>query len=87
MLCVRYRYDQHNARRLKTVDLVVEEMPWWPEARGPVREEIVDVRVEWQEADLRDALKGAGGRWDPKKRVWKVRYDRIVALRLEDRAV
>jgi len=35
LVCVRYRYDERNARRFKTVELVVEEAPWWPEVRGP----------------------------------------------------
>jgi len=30
LVCVRYRYDEQNARRLKTVELVVEAVPWWP---------------------------------------------------------
>ena len=49
LVCVRYRYDGWTARRFKTVELVVEEAPWWPEVRGPAGEEIVDVRVEWQD--------------------------------------
>ena len=87
LVCVRYRYDEHHARRIKTVELVVEEAPWWPETRAPAGKEIVDVRVQWQETELRDALKAAGGRWNPKKRAWEVRYDRIVDLDLEDRIV
>lgn len=56
--------------------MVVEEAPWWPEARGSAGEEIVNVRVQQQEAELRNPLKGAGGRWKPEKRVWEVRYHR-----------
>jgi len=40
-------YDEHNARRLKTVELVVEAVPWWPEVRNPVGEEVVDVRIQY----------------------------------------
>lgn len=32
LLCVRYRYDFAGQRRLKTVELVVEETPWQPPA-------------------------------------------------------
>jgi len=61
-LCVRYRYDEARARRLKTVELVVEETPWWPEGRRAARrEEIVSLRVKWQERALRAVVKGAGG--------------------------
>ncbi len=68
---VRYRYDEHNARWFKTVELVVEEAPWWPEARDPAGEEIVDVRMQPQEAEIRDAVKDVGGRWSPEKRAWE----------------
>jgi len=69
------------------VELVVEETLWWPKVSDPAGEEIVAVRVEWQESELRAALKEVGGRWNPEKRVWEVRYDRIVAWVLEDRVV
>ena len=39
LLCVRYRYDEERFRRLKTVELVVEETPWWPEDRRAGRGE------------------------------------------------
>jgi hypothetical protein len=29
-LCVRYRYDEANRRRLKTAEFVLEEVPWEP---------------------------------------------------------
>jgi hypothetical protein len=87
LVCVRYRYDERHSRRLKTVELIVEEPPWWPEARDLAGEEIVQVQVQWPERELRDAVASAGGRWNPQKRVWEVRYDRIVDLGLEDRIV
>lgn len=30
LVCVRYRYDAARRRRLKTVELVEEELPWAP---------------------------------------------------------
>jgi hypothetical protein len=30
LVCIRYRYDATRQRRLKTVELVVEETPWRP---------------------------------------------------------
>ncbi len=87
LICVRYRYDESRSRRLKTIELVVEEAPWWPEARSPEGKEVVDVQVQWQETELRDALKDAGGRWNPKKRAWQgpVRPDRGPGLGGPDR--
>ena len=31
LVCVRSRYDEAQQRRLKTVELTVEETPWRPE--------------------------------------------------------
>ena len=88
LLCVLYRYDEERSRRLKTVELVVEETPWRPEGRRAVRkEDIVSLRVEWQESTLRAALKGAGGKWNPRTRLWELRYDRVVDISMEDRIV
>jgi hypothetical protein len=34
LVCVRYRYDFEQKRRLKTVELIVEECHWIPETKG-----------------------------------------------------
>ncbi len=36
-------------------------------------EEIVAVRVGWQESELQREVKAAGGEWDPAERVWRLR--------------
>ncbi|MGC8801922.1 MAG: hypothetical protein C0184_10215 [Chloroflexus aggregans] len=33
LICVRYRYDAENGRRLKTIELIVEEKAWMPRDR------------------------------------------------------
>jgi hypothetical protein len=33
LVCVRYRYDDTRNRRLKTIELVVEDVPWLANAR------------------------------------------------------
>jgi hypothetical protein len=45
----------------------------------------VEVKVEWGEADLGQQVKQAGGKWNPAKKVWEMRYDRAVELGLEGR--
>jgi hypothetical protein len=32
-------------------------------------------------------VKGMGGRWQPQRGVWELRYDQVVALGLENRIV
>ena len=43
--------------------------------------------MAWQEVGIRDRVKTAGGRWDPARRLWELRYDRVLALGLEDRII
>ena len=33
LLCVRYRYDEKRRKRLKTVELIVDEVDWQPSGR------------------------------------------------------
>lgn len=67
LVCVRYLYDEARGRRLKTVELVIEEAPWKGRARRPRRNDhdLVRVRVDWREAELRLAVKKAGAVWRP----------------------
>ena len=87
LVCVRYRYDAQKQKRYKTVELVVAEEQWEPPAPRPAPEQIVAVRVSAPEATLRQQVKNAGGQWDGQRRVWKLRYDRVVALGLNKRIV
>jgi len=84
LFCVRYRYDTQTGKRLKTVELVVEESPWPAPARSSA-EEIVGVRVSLPEVDLQRRLKQAGGRWNPSRKLWEVSYQAAVALKLTNR--
>ncbi|MEF3274571.1 MAG: hypothetical protein K6356_09260 [Chloroflexus sp.] len=34
LVCVRYRYDTENGRRLKTIELIVEEKAWTPRTQA-----------------------------------------------------
>ncbi len=37
LVCVRYLYDERNRCRHKTIELIVETVPWEPNARRPRR--------------------------------------------------
>ena len=82
LLCVRYRYDEASRKRLKTIELVIEESDW---SQKIASETIVGVQVAFREADLQQKVRQAGGKWNPARRVWELRYDRAVALGLKDR--
>jgi hypothetical protein len=84
---VRYRYDAEQKNRLKTAELSVEEIAWEPRARHMAGDTLVRIRVALPEVEVRRQVKRAGGRWDPKTRVWELQYDRVIALGLEGRIV
>lgn len=85
LVCVRYRYDAGRRRRYTTVEVIVAEAPWLPSPPAP--ETMVGVKVDWGEVDVARAIKAAGGRWEPSLRLWKLRYDQVLALDLLDRLV
>jgi hypothetical protein len=43
--------------------------------------------VGFAEVEMRDRVKQAGGKWNRRRKVWDMRYDRVVALTLEARIV
>lgn len=87
LVCVRYRYDVQRKKRIKTAELIIEETDWQPKARRRAGDTLVMVRVGLSEVEIRQRVKRAGGRWDPKRRVWELRYERVAELGLEARIV
>lgn len=87
LLRVRYVYDAANARRLKTVELIIESVPWRPKPRHPRRrdDEIIAVRIAWDETDLREQAKRLCAIWRPAQKVWEMRWADARRLGLSDR--
>ena len=86
LVCVRYRYDDKQRKRYKTVELIVDEADW-PDQNAPMDALVVGVLVAREETDLRAQVKAEGGRWNPERQVWELRYDRVRRLELEGRLV
>jgi hypothetical protein len=42
LVCVRYRYDDARHRRLKTVELIVEDVPWHSKEAGSAAVDVDD---------------------------------------------
>lgn len=87
LLRVRYLYDQAAGRRLKTVELIVESVPWHPRARAPRRrdDEIVAVRIAFHETDLRERAKRLGAIWRPAQKLWELTWLNAKRLGISDR--
>lgn len=78
LVCVRYREDAANQRRFTTVELIVDERP----LPAPVL-----VRVGYEEAELRQRVKAAGGTWDARRKLWRVPKSVVRDLKLTQRVV
>ena len=75
---VRYRDDAQRKRCLKTVELIIEEPDWRSQGRRRAGDRLAGVLFALWEVGIRHQLKRVGGRSDPKRRVWELRYDRMV---------
>ena len=94
LVCVRYRYDAAARMRYKTVELIVEQVPWDPGARAADPERrprrppsLVGVRVAWDDRALQQRIKDAGGRWVRSLRLWVLPLTAAKRLDLTGRLV
>jgi len=87
LVCVRYRYDPARKRRFKTVEIIVDERAWVPHRARFTDDQIVGLRVAYDEVEIRERVKHAGGTWDRPRRVWRLAYGEAVALGLGERLV
>ena len=83
LLCVRFRYDEKLRQRLKTVELVVERADWAPPSPHYTADALVPLRIDAADMPMRSQAKAAGGRWNPEKRLWFVKYGKIAGTPLE----
>jgi len=87
LVSVRYRYDAQKRKRYKTVEIIVEERDWSPETRveGPAwnKTDMLGIRVEGWEKEIREKVKKSGGIWRPRQKLWELSYGNILALGLE----
>ena len=87
LVCVRYKYDYQRKRKLKTIELIVEEEPWdLNKARIPANK-LVGVKVEYGEVQTGRLVKAAGGRWNRQRKLWELPFREAMALGLENRIV
>jgi hypothetical protein len=85
LICVRYRDDEEHGLRHKTIELIVESIPWKPQTREIPGDAIVGVKVGLQEVELQTAVRQAGGKWNRELQLVELRYDKVVALDLTSR--
>jgi hypothetical protein len=72
LVAVRYRYDRAKGKRYTTVELIVEEAPW---IRRPKPGSDVFIRIGWDQKDLKNRIKQAGGDYYSNRKLWKLPYE------------
>ena len=83
LLCVRFRYDAESRQRLKTVELIVEREAWTPPLPRYTADTLVPLHINVADMQARLQAKAAGGRWNPEKQLWFLRYGNIAGTPLE----
>ena len=83
LLCVRFRYDAKLQQRIKTVELVIEKTEWTPPPPRYTAETLVPLHIKADDMPARLLAKTAGGRWNPEKQLWFVKYGKIAGTQLE----
>lgn len=86
LVCLRYRYDTKTRVKYKTIELIVDSGCWEkkPKIAGNKK---VEVRIEYNEQDLRRLTKAAGGIWNYDKKVWELGLKEVKRLGLEERII
>ncbi len=86
LVCVRYRYDKARQKRIKTIEIIVDEQDWIPGVIIPVDRK-VPIKIGFGETELREKIKNAGGYWNPDKKAWMLSYHQVLQMGLERRIV
>lgn len=87
LVCVRYRYDEQRKKRIKTVELAIEEVSWEPEINHHAENPTVGVRVGPEEKDVQNELRKAGGVWNRRDRFWEIDLKSAEQMGMTDRIV
>lgn len=93
LVCVRYRKDEAGKRRLTTVEIIVDDTPLQPPRRkagekaATRNSQRVLLRIGYEEEELRERIKQAGGWWLPKERLWRLPFQAVETMNLHSRVV
>ncbi len=85
LVCVRYKYDPAQQRKIKNVELLVEEQPWNKDINRIPANKTVRLRIDYGEIEKGRLVRAAGGKWKRDSKRWELLYREAVALGLEER--
>jgi len=88
LICVRYRIDRETGKRLKTVELIVDETE--PATQHPARQPKqsatpthVFIHISAHDVNLQQRVKAKGAWFNAKKNLWRLPYNEVQAMGLE----
>jgi hypothetical protein len=91
LVCVRHRYDDANALRVTTVEIVAHVDPLHgrspPPRQAVAARAPVWIRLAPDERELRRKVLDAGGRWHRELKLWEAPRWLVTRLALGDRVV
>lgn len=88
LICVRYRYDDQKKMMYKTIEIIIDEKPWeLSNVKKISKYKSMNIRIDYNELELRSRIKVCGGKWNPQKKMWQLSYQKIKELDLLDRIV
>ena len=85
LLYIRYKYDSEKRVKYKTVELIEESGIYEGKLSRKKAEKIVELKIGYEERELRTLVKEAGGRWKPENKVWEIKFREVKKLGLEKR--
>jgi hypothetical protein len=83
---LRYRHDLKNNKRIKTVELIIEETDLVPDHTIPPNKGM-HIRIQYGEIQLATLVKQPGGKWNREKKYWELPYREVKSLGLEHRII
>ncbi len=87
LICVRHRYDDQKKTMFKTIEIIIESRPLQENNKKRPEHKSVDIRIGYNEIELRRRIKECGGRWEPQRKVWQIPYEKVKELDLLNRIV
>jgi hypothetical protein len=60
-----------------------ERAEWTPPQPGYTADTVVPLHIQAADMPMRTQVKAAGGRWNPEKKLWFVKYGKVVGTPLE----
>ena len=87
LICIRYRLDRERKKKIKTVELIVEEKPYQFKTGKIPWNKQVKIKIKYGERHFGCLAREAGGVWNRAEKVWELPYHQVKALGLVHRMV